>query len=331
MNTLSKILIAFSLLLLLQACSKQQQERHLQNQKWFEQNEKIKVLSSTAMVNDLVKQIGREKIDTITLIEGELDPHSYQLVKGDDEKLNRAQIIFYSGLGLEHGPSLQKYLQGSSKAFALGDYLLEKYPDHIVYVDHQKDPHVWMDVLLWSKTVPFIVNTLIQHDPNNEIFYRENGNRLSADMEAAHNEIRKILQQVPEKKRFLVSSHDAFNYFTKAYLANDEEIKSDDWRKRVMAPEGLAPDSQLSIYHIKEVIDYLEKNKIHLIFSESNVSQDSIKKIIQAGKERGLKITIACCPLYADAMGGPGSEADSYLKMIKINALNISNQMLLEK
>jgi manganese/zinc/iron transport system substrate-binding protein len=86
------------MVLFLNGCSGGRQEDF---RKWTEDNGKIKVLSTTAMINDLVKQIGQDRVDTLTLIQGELDPHSYQLVKGDDEKLGFATLIFYSGLGLE--------------------------------------------------------------------------------------------------------------------------------------------------------------------------------------------------------------------------------------
>src|ERR1700722_13190650 len=92
---------------------------------WKEPNGKVKVLATIAMIGNLVEQIGGDYVDTFTLIGGELDPHSYQLVKGDDEKLAFANIIFFNGLGLEHGPSLQRYLYHEPKAIAIGDHIKE--------------------------------------------------------------------------------------------------------------------------------------------------------------------------------------------------------------
>src|SRR5689334_19504873 len=82
---------------------------------------KLKVLCTTSMVQKMVEGVGGEYVDCIALIQGESDPHSYQLVKGDDDKLAEADLLFFNGLGLEHGPSLASFLDTSPKAYALGE------------------------------------------------------------------------------------------------------------------------------------------------------------------------------------------------------------------
>lgn len=315
-------------LLFISGCSSSQhQKRHAHFQQWIQNNGKVKVLSTTEMINDLVRQVGGEHVDTLTLIQGELDPHSYQLVKGDDEKLAFAQFIFYSGLGLEHGPSLYHYLIQNPKAISLGDQMEQQDPQLTIHVRGQKDPHIWMDISLWAKTVPFIVEALSKQDPAHAGDYQANGQKLQSEMENVHHQVKKIMHQIPESQRYLVTSHDAFNYFTRAYLAEEGEVESGEWQKRFAAPEGLAPESQLSVTNIKEIIDHLKQHHIHLLFPESNVSRDSIRKIVQAGKEQGLDVEIACCALYGDAMGPPGSEGDTYLNMILYNARTLSAEM----
>lgn len=313
---------------LLSGCSTEQhQKRQVHYQQWIQNNGKVKILSTTAMIDDLVKQIGGEHVDTMTLIQGELDPHSYQLVKGDDEKLSFAQLIFYSGLGLEHGPSLRQYLVKNKKAISLGDQIDQQEPGLILKVQGQKDPHIWMDISIWAKTIPFIVQALSQQDPAHAANYQANGQKLQLEMAQVHQQVKDIMHQVPADKRYLVTSHDAFNYFARAYLSEEGEIESNEWEKRFAAPEGIAPESQLSTVNIKTIIDHLKRYQIHLLFPESNVSRDSIRKIVQAGKEQGLDIQIACCALYGDAMGQPGSEGDSYLKMILYNARTLGIHM----
>lgn len=318
----------FIALLILSGCSSDQhQKRQAHFQQWLQNNGKVKVLSTTAMIDDLVKQVGGEYVDTIVLIQGELDPHSYQLVKGDDEKLAAAQIIFYNGLGLEHGPSLHTHLLKNPKAVGLGDLVDRQQSGRVIYVHGQKDPHIWMDISLWAKTVPFIVQALSQQDPEHAADYQANGQKLQVEMEKAHQQAKAIMHQVPANKRFLVTSHDAFNYFARVYLAEEGERESNEWEKRFAAPEGLAPESQLSATDIKAIIDHLKRYQIRLLFPESNVSRDSIRKIVQAGKEQGLDVQIACCPLYGDAMGQSGSEGDTYLKMILYNARTLADHM----
>lgn len=314
------------------SCTDNNQKNDLQ--RWMTTEKKLKVLSTIEMINNLVERIGEDHIVTLTLIRGDLDPHSYQLVKGDDEKLNQAHVIFYNGLGLEHGPSLQRYLQQNPHAKALGNEIQKQYPQEIIHYQGQLDPHIWMDISVWQKTVPVIVETLSAKDPEHAKSYHENGQKLLEEMKKADAEVKEMFKNVPENKRYLVTSHDAFNYFTRAYLATDEERKSGEWQKRVAAPEGLAPESQLSTNDIQTIIEHLKQHDIHILFPESNVSKDSIRKIVSAGKEKGLKLNISDEALYADAMGRPGTDGDSYLKMIKhdaqviVNGLTFSSEKL---
>jgi manganese/zinc/iron transport system substrate-binding protein len=319
--------VCIYLLLCLVGCMSDSHTSHIQAVKqWMIPNGKVKVLSTTAMINDLVKEVGGENVDGLTLIVGELDPHSYQLVKGDDEKLLFADLIFFNGLGLEHGPSLQNFLMQQSKAVALGDNIQNENPSLIISYREQLDPHIWMDVSLWAKAVNYIVEALSQKDPVHAEMYRLNGQQLIHRMLEEHAHIREQLQEIPAEKRYLVTSHDAFNYFARAYLAEISENKQ-DWQERFVAPEGLAPDSQLSTANIQAIIDHLKKYHIRVIFPESNISRDSIRKIVQAAKEKGLDVKIAMTPLYADAMGKEGSDGDTYLKMIKHNANIIASYL----
>lgn len=322
-----KVLLYFILMCTLYGCSDSHRQKQNTVKDWLTPNGKIKVLSTTAIINDLVRQVGGDYVDTHSLIQGNLDPHSYQLVKGDDEKLNAADIIFHNGLGLEHGPSLRRYLLQDVKAVSIGDQIDLANPSDIIYVNGQKDPHIWMDVAIWSKAVPIIANTLSQRDPEHSLEYHQNAHQLIDQMMRIDRQIKNLMQSLPPKKRYLVTSHDAFNYFARTYLATPEERISGKWKQRVNAPEGLAPESQLSAYEIKQIIDYLKRFNVHLLFPESNVSRDSIRKILSAGKEKGLDLEIVCCPLYGDALGDPGSEGDTYLKMILYDAKLMANYM----
>lgn len=331
MRNIKKIKKSFSFFLLalylLVSCSDATRERQQEFQNWVQKDEKIKILSTTSMINDIVKVIGGDHVKGLTLIQGDLDPHSYQLVKGDDEKLRMADVIFYNGLGLEHGPSLYHYLHNNTRAIPLGDRIEQNSPDSILFVQGQKDPHIWMDIALWSKIIPIIVDVLSTQDPQHASEYQANGINVQKDLFQAHANVKEIMHAIPENRRYLVTSHDAFNYFTRAYLSTDEELKLGGWEKRFAAPEGLAPESQLSTTNIRSIIDHMHQHNVQLLFPESNVSRDSIKKILQAGREQGLDLEIACCPLYADAMGPKGSDGDTYAKMVTYNANMIASYM----
>jgi manganese/zinc/iron transport system substrate-binding protein len=287
---------------------------------WRRENGKLKILTTIAMIDDMVKLIGGEYVDSIPLIRGELDPHSYQLVKGDDEKFARADLIFYNGLGLEHGLSLRQNLENNPKAIAVADPILKETPGLVLKVDGTYDPHVWMDIALWMRTIDPIVNGLTAKDPAHAANFREKGEKLRLTMIEADKEMYDILQAIDAKKRYLVTSHDAFHYFTRHYLAEAGEA---EWPLRCKAPEGLAPEAQMSINDVIALIEHIEMYHICVLFPESNVSKDSLRKIVDAGREKGFNIRLCQDELYGDSMG----EATSYLEMMAHNVNIIAREL----
>jgi manganese/zinc/iron transport system substrate-binding protein len=289
---------------------------------WVLPDGKIKVLSTTAIIDDVIGKIGGDRIAHLSLITGEMDPHSYELVKGDDEKINLATLIFCHGLGLEHGASLRMKLAHKKGVTYLGECVKAKNPEAILMRKGQVDPHIWMDVSLWKDVIDPIVKELSKVDPEGASFYEQNGEALTREMLQMDRKIITQLSQIPSDKRFLVTSHDAFNYFTRRYLAQGDE----NWSCRFQAPEGLAPDGQLSCFDIGQIVDHLHAHQIRVVFPESNVSKDSLKKIISACSEKGLPIKIARGHLHADALGSKGSDADTYLKMMEHNLSLLVNE-----
>ena len=283
---------------------------------WMKPNGKIKVLSTTAMIDDIVARVGREKIDSITLVTGDIDPHSYELLKGDDEKLQFANLIFYNGLGLEHGASLRTRLENHSNAVSIGAFLQQKHPESIIKRGNQLDPHIWLDVALWADIVDPIVEALCKIDPSSSAEFQKNGKVVKEEMLQLHQNLMNQLAQIPEEKKYLVTSHDAFNYFSRRYLGGQD---------RFHAPEGLAPDGQLSSHDIQRIMDLLKQFHITVLFPESNVSRDSLKKITAASQEQGTAVKVAQEHLYADALGEPGSDADTYFKMMNHNVRVLIN------
>ncbi len=286
---------------------------------WMSENGKIKVLSTIAQIGDLVDAVGGERVDSLVLVPGELDPHSYELVKGDGEKLLKADLIFYIGLGLEHGASLSALLKSSDKAIPVGDEIRRISPHEILEKDEVVDPHIWMDVSLWQKAVGRIAERLSKADPDGAEYYTARAALLEKEMESTHLYMRDRLQQIPSDRRFLVTSHDAFRYFARSYLA---EPREKDWSRRFTAPEGLAPDGQLNPVDIRRAIDFLHKHRIRVVFPESNVSRDAVAKIASASREMGIEVLLCKKPLYGDSTGGL-----PYLEMMRSNAEVIAEHL----
>lgn len=306
------------LLACLTGCSKGG-ERGTKLKEWMQDSEKSRVLCTTAQIGDVVSAIGGDRVKTWVLIQGDLDPHSYELVKGDDEKLFRSDLIFYNGLNLEHGASLASSLKSSPKAVAVGDEVAKRHPDAILKRGNVIDPHIWMDISMWKLTVDPIVESLSRVDPEGASYYSENARMLSKEMDAIHQKILDSLHQVPENKRYLLTSHDAFRYFARSYLAEKGES---DWHKRFASPEGLAPDGQISPVDIQRMVDYLREHQICVLFPESNISRDSIKKIAMSSQELGFEVRVCNEPLYGDSTSG-----HTYFDMMQKNAEVISRYL----
>lgn len=279
-------------------------------EKWRLPSEKVKVLSTTPIIDDLVTRIGGERIDSLSLMDRSMDPHSYELVKGDDEKFSVAQIVFYNGLGLEHSGGLITQLHSHCHTVALGEEIRLMDSGLILQEKGQIDPHIWLDVSLWKMGVDPIVSHLSAVDPAGAEYYRERGDVVKIELQALDCWIQDKLKSIPHEKRFLVTSHDAFNYFTRRYLEEKGQ-----WKERFCAPEGLAPDGQLGFHDLQRVIDHLQKNNIRVLFPESNVSLDSLRKIVDICREKEIAVAIAPRPLYSDTL----SKSLSYDEMMKHN------------
>jgi manganese/zinc/iron transport system substrate-binding protein len=314
----SFFVILGSLLLVFAGCSAQKTSAIL---------EKPKVLCTTQLIADSVKKIAGNEVVVEVLIQGEIDPHSYQLVKGDLEKIQEANILFANGLNLEHGSSLKAAIDEHPNAVKIGDYIYKKFPELILKVDGELDPHIWMDVSIWILSIDPIVDALKDAYPAKANLFEQNGSKLKSDWIVLDQTVLKKLQMIPEEKRYLVTSHDAFNYFSRRYLSTSQERENHSWMKRFKAPEGLSPDGQIGPYDIKKILDHLKEHHIAVVFPESNVSLDSLKKIRSVAQSQGVKIVFADDPLFGDSMSGDKLSVDSYEEMMQHNSDVIANYL----
>jgi manganese/zinc/iron transport system substrate-binding protein len=317
---LKKMITAFLLMgiFIFSSCSSQQPKPN---------REKIKVLCTTQMIADAVKEIALDKIEIDILIQGEVDPHSYQLVKGDADRIKEAAIVFSNGLNLEHGASLKQALASHSFCVSLGDQVYEKNPEKILKVDGELDPHIWMDITIWKEILEPIEKALSQIMPDQKDLFSSNLVLTQQKWLDLDLEIFQKMQSISPEKRYLVTSHDAFNYYSRRYLATDQERKDNTWTSRFKAPEGLSPDGQIGPYDIKKILDHLSSHKIAVVFPESNVSLDSLKKIISVAKAEGVKVVFAKEALFGDSMSGDQMSVSCYEDMMRHNSDVIANYL----
>jgi len=286
---------------------------------WLDENGNVKILCTTVFVGELVQAIAGEDFDVIVLIPPCSDPHSYQLVKGDDEKFRRADCVFSSGLGLEHRGALARYLSLHNAVSITTQ--LEK--EEIITDGTTVDPHVWLDLSLWAKGVDCVVDVLAQKRERDRAVYKERGERVRRSLLRLHKKIRSLLQAIPDDRRFLVTTHNAFQYFSRAYLARDEEWLSGEWKKRCRAPEGLSPESQINTRDLYAVVEYILEHGVSTIFAEHGMNRDSIERLVDGARSKGHEVSIAKEMLYSDSLG----TGVTHIDMLEHNARIIAEAL----
>ncbi len=270
-------------------------------------NHILKVVTTTGMLGDAIKNIAKDKISVTVLMGPGVDPHSYKAAPKDLRELQKADVIIYNGLHLEGKMSkVFKELNKLKPTYAAGD-AIEK--SKIISDDDFSegvDPHIWFDVSLWKKVVAYIRDILIKHDPINASEYRLNSDRYISKLDHLHTFILENIIKIPESQRILITAHDAFGYFGRAYGL---EVK------------GLQGISTASDYGLKDIISLINiiiSKKIKAIFLETSVAEKPIRAVIEGCKERN-HIVVLGGPLYSDAIGEKGTEEGTYIGMLRAN------------
>lgn len=268
---------------------------------------KFTVVTTIGMITDIVRNVGGAHVEVIGLMGPGVDPHLYKATAGDVARLTSAKLIFYNGLHLESkmGEILAK-MTGNTKTVAVTDdvdkALLLTPPEF----EGQHDPHVWFDVTLWMKAVEKVRDTLTESDPGHQADYQANAERYLAELAELHRYVKTQAEKVPSEHRVLVTAHDAFNYFGKAYGFE------------VRGLQGISTTTEAGIADIQELATFIAERRIPAIFVESSVSSRSIEAVKAAVHSKGFNIKIGG-QLFSDAMGSDGTPEGTYIGMVRHN------------
>ena len=276
-----------------------------------------RVITTVGMVTDIVRQVADGRAEVTGLLNEGVDPHLYHPTRNDVQRLSNADVIFYGGLMLEGRmeESLHKLKQnGKVKVFAISESLdhaiLRKPPEF----DGHFDPHVWMDVKLWSQCVSAVASGMSEFDPAHAQEYRERAEAYQKELGQLDEYVRGVIESIPREQRVLVTAHDAFGYFARAY---DLEVKS---------VQGISTDSEAGVADINSLVDLLVERKIGAIFVESSVSDKGLQAVIEGAATRGWKVRVGG-ELFSDAMGPAGTYRGTYIGMIDHNATVIAREL----
>jgi manganese/zinc/iron transport system substrate-binding protein len=277
---------------------------------------KLNIVTTTAMVTDIVTAVAGDRGVVTGLIIGIQDPHMFTAGSNDVKKMVGADVVFYTGLMLEGRMADDFALIGrkGKPVFPVTEGLdREKLREPPEFEGHW-DPHVWMDVELWSECVGHVAKELGALDASSTDDYLARADEYRKQLTELDGYIRKVIATIPKEQRYLVTAHDAFGYFAQAYGI---EVK---------AIQGISTDSQAAISDINSLVDFIVENKVPAIFVESSVSQKNIEAVIEGCGSRDWTLKIGA-ELYSDAMGDSGTYEGTYIGMMDHNATKIARAL----
>ena len=270
----------------------------------------LPVVASFSLLGDLVARVGGERVRVSTLVGPGSDAHVFQPTPADARRLAQARLVLVNGLGFEGW--IERLIKSSGYkgpvvVASLGVSTLEREPgapdrQAHKYAHGHADPHAWQDVRNTLIYVDNIAQGLGRVDPEGQPTYARNAAKLKAELAALDTDLRQAFAALPSERRKVVSSHDAFAYFSRAYGI------------RFIAPAGLNNEAEPSAAELARIIQLVRREKVPAVFME-NISDPRLAERIRA--ESGARIGGT---LYSDALSPAGGPADTYARMMRHNA-----------
>lgn len=275
--------------------------------------DRIRVMSTTGQVGDLVRNVGGDRVVGRSLMGPGIDPHLYKASEGDVIDLIDSDVVFFNGLHLE------------GKLGEVLEQLGERRPVHAVTdeipsarlltpedYEGNADPHVWFDPTLWGSCAARVAAVLASLDTGHEATYREHAERHQAEIADFHTWAMETLGAIPDQQRVLVTAHDAFGYFGRAYGIE------------VVGLQGISTSTEAGVRDVQRIADLLEERRIPTIFVETSVPRRTIEAVQVAARDRGWEVSIGE-PLFSDALGDSDTPEGTYLGMFRYNVQTIVN------
>ncbi len=272
----------------------------------------LKIVATTSMIADAAKEVGGSRVEVRALMGPGVDPHAYRQTRSDILRLVKSDLVIWNGLYLE--AQMEDFFADLSKrrkVVAAGEAVApEKLLSHEDY-SGRFDPHVWMDPELWVQAVMRVRDQMIALDPDSKDLYQKNAESYLQQIKDVGAYAKRVLASVPNDRRVLLTAHDAFRYFGRAYGFE------------VIGIQGISTESEAGLNRIKTLVDTLVERKISAVFIESSVADRNIRAVIEGAAARGHKVVVGG-ELFSDAMGLPGTYEGTYIGMIDHNATVIT-------
>lgn len=268
---------------------------------------KLQIVTTIGQITDIVQIVGGEYVQVTGLMGPGTDPHLYVASASDVDKLQSADIIFYNGLFLEAQMEeiFEQLAERKTVVPVSRDIDRGRLLDSPTYAG-EYDPHIWFDVTLWMEAVKTVQAVLTEKDPAHAETYKANAEAYLKQMEELHSYVQQKAAELPAEQRVLITAHDAFNYFGRAYGFE------------VRGLQGISTQAEASTSDVQELADFIAENKIKSVFVESSVPIRNVEAVQAAVSSRGFEVTIGG-QLFSDAMGDANTPQGTYLGMVRHN------------
>lgn len=267
----------------------------------------VRAVATTGMVADLVARIGGERVRVRALMGPGIDPHSYKASEGDVQRLQAADVVFYNGLHLEARLAhVFARMHGRIQTVAVAAAIP---PDRLLRAadgGEAVDPHVWFDVSLWRLAAARVGEALAALDPAHAGDYAGRLTACLAELDSLDAYVRARAASLPEARRVLITAHDAFGYFGRAYGFE------------VLGLQGISTAAEAGTADVQRLAALIAERGVPALFAETSVSPRAIEAVRAAARARGREVSLGGA-LYSDALGAAGTPAGSYDGMVRHN------------
>lgn len=270
---------------------------------------KLTVITTIAQIAEPISIIGGDKVTVQSIMGPGVDPHLYTATQGDIQKMEEADIVFYSGLHLEANMVRAFEEIGKTKpVLAIGEVI----PEEKLLKDEEGavDPHIWFDIDLWKEALDAATSELKKASPDDSDYFEKNKQEYFAKLDELKEVAEAKIETLPEEKRVLVTAHDAFGYFGRML---DIEV---------VGLQGLSTEAEIGLSDIEETIQLLVEHQVPAVFIESSINPASINAVIEGAKKEGLDIELGG-ELFSDAMGDEDTKEGTYIGMYEHNVSTI--------
>ena len=272
---------------------------------------KVQVVATNSIIYDITKNVAGDLADIHSIVPIGQDPHEYEPLPQDVQKIHDADLIFYNGINLENAEDawFTKMVKNAGKV-ADKDYFAVSDGVDVIYLEGEnekgkEDPHAWLNIengVIYAKNV---AKQLIAKDPEHKDTYQKNLDKYVAELDKLDKDAKERLAKIPEEKKLIVTSEGCFKYFSKAYGVPSAYI----WE--INTEEEGTPEQTTRL------VEILKKSKVPSLFVESSVDDRPMKTVSQ---ESGKPIYST---IFTDSIAEKGKDGDSYLSMMKWNLTKI--------